>query len=40
MTSHGWAIVAAIAHARVRRLPDLVLRAMGWINRAKREARS
>jgi hypothetical protein len=40
VTVHGWAVVAAVAHIRVRHLPDLVVRAMGWINRAKREART
>lgn len=40
MTPALWRLVASHAESRIRGLPDRVLWAMGWINRAKREARS
>ena len=39
MTPATWDRIAALAASRIRGLPDRVLWAMGWINRAKREAR-
>ena len=40
MTPSDWRLVAALAPYRIRGMSCRAWFAMGWINRAKREARS